>query len=68
MAAGNKNTKTMDICNTCNLPFDDDERVHQYPVARDYLATLNDEGEIIQECCESCVRKHETRLLFGYDF
>jgi hypothetical protein len=44
-------------CNTCHFNFDEVEVMHQSFSNRNFLATRNKNGEIIQECCESCVQE-----------
>jgi|AP03_1055505.scaffolds.fasta_scaffold21367_2 hypothetical protein len=52
---------SIEKCNTCKMPFSDsgDEYavVHQSLKNRKFLATLDEDGNVLAECCELCAQE-----------
>ena len=51
-------TEQIAYCNTCSALFDDYDGValHQTLKNRKYAATLDETGNVLQECCEGCAQ------------
>lgn len=57
-------TKNMkDFCNTCGFKFGDGSCYRQSFGNRKWLATLGDDGEVLQECCELCAQEAEDEAM-----
>lgn len=61
-AAGNEN-KELDRCNTCGCSFDTDPNCYRQSFGnRSWLATTDDDGNVIQECCELCAQEAQDAI------
>lgn len=49
-------------CNCCGGEFGTDGVIHQTAKNRKHLAKLDENGEVLQECCEQCVLDIEAEL------
>ena len=54
-------TPNPNTCNTCGCEFGSPGVYHQAG-DRKFLADLDQDGNILQECCEACVRECEADL------
>lgn len=59
-------TERIELCNTCGYKFGE-EVSYQSLKNRNWLATIDADGKVIQECCEMCAQDVESEMQFAED-